>query len=305
MSFWAGFEKRASAYKKRSYGSIPIADLDPSRKDEVWSSKIDGSHAAVVLQPGAVPQLYSHRISKRTGKEISYNAKLPHIGRTTPFDALLRAEVFAVGKDRRAVHPDVVTSILNSGAEKSLDLQKREGYKTKAALIDVDTFNGKDMSSAPYVDKLKILKQVVKASPDFMLPAIAKTPKAKEKLLSAILAGTHPQTLEGLVVHRGDKFLKAKISDDHDVYVRSIFNEEDVKPGRPAMAGGFHYSWEPDGPVVGKVGTGFDHALKKDMAVNTENYVGQVARVKALAVSKNKVLMKPSFLGWHVDKNVN
>lgn len=304
MSFWSGFTKRASAYKKRSYGTVDIADLDPSRKDEIWSSKLDGAHSAVVLKPGEIPQLFSHRISKRTGNQISYNSKLPHIGRPTPFDAVLRAEVFAIGKDRRAVHPDVVTSILNSGAEKSLEMQKRLGLKTKAALIDVDRFDGKDMSTAPYADKLKIMRQVVKASPDFMLPAIAKTPAAKKKLLSSILAGTHPQTLEGLVVHKGNKFLKAKITDDHDVYVRSIFQEENVKPGRAAMAGGFHYSWEPEGPIVGKVGTGFDHGMKKDMAASPEDYVGKVARVKALAVSKNKVLMKPSFLGWHVDKNL-
>ena len=70
------------------------------------------------------------------------------------------------------------------------------------------------------------------------------------------------------------------------------------------MAGGFTYAWEPGGKTVGKVGTGFNHAMKEDMLKNPDKYIGKVALVKALDLSKNKVLVKPSFAGWHVDKNI-
>ena len=45
--------------------------------------------------------------------------------------------------------------------------------------------------------------------------------------------------------------------------------------------------------------------MKKDMLLNPDSYIGQVARVRALSVSKNNVLVKPSFRHWHVERNIN
>jgi hypothetical protein len=316
--FWHGFEKRArggflklsnDAFAKRSYGEKDIKNLDPHDHSEVWTAKIDGAHTVIKLTKGETPALYSHRVSKRTGTNIAYNEKLPHIKTPSPADGLLRGETYAVYSNGSSVHPDVVTALLNSGPAKSLELQKRLGIKTKTALIDVDHWNGQDMANAPFEAKREIMRQLVKHSPDFNLPATAETPKEKMRLLSQITSGAHPETKEGIVVHKkseASKFYKAKMSNDHDVYVREIFHESPTKEGRPqGMAGGFSYSWEPSGPIVGKVGTGFDHKMKKEMADDPSKFIGRVALIRALDVSKNKVLMKPSFQGWHVDKNLD
>lgn len=311
-AFWRGFEKAAAdkgIYAKRTYGESSIHDLDPHNPGEVWSAKIDGAHALIEMTKGEVPRLFSHRVSKKTGDQIPYNPKLAHVTRPSPMTGLFRGEVYAIGRDGHAVHPDVVTQVLNSGAEKSHELQKRLGIRTVTALIDVDRVGERDMTAAPYGEKLKIMRQVVAANPDFHLPDLAHTASEKQELRRRIVGGSHPQTKEGMVVHQLEgpaKFSKAKLSDDHDVYIRSVFMEEPTKEGRPAgMAGGFHYSWEPDGPIAGKVGTGFDHATKRDMAENPHNYVGKVAKVRALSVSKNRALMKPSYGGLHVDKNLD
>jgi 8-oxo-dGTP pyrophosphatase MutT (NUDIX family) len=307
-AFWQGFLKIADDFSKRPYGEREISALDPKLKGEIWTAKIDGAHTVIKLDKGEIPQLFSHRTSKKTGKPIPYNEKLPHIQRKSPFTGLLRGETYAVHRDGKAVHPDVVTALLNSGPAKSKELQERLGIKTRTALIDVDHFEGRPMANAPFSEKRKVMETIVKANPDFTLPATAVTQKAKESLLQKIMAGTHPETKEGIVVHQMEtpsKFIKAKISKDHDVYVRDVFMEENTKASRPqGMAGGFRYSWEPEGPIIGKVGTGFNHDLKREMAQRPDAFIGRVAKVKALDVSKNKVLVKPSFLGWHVDKNL-
>lgn len=304
--FWAGFEKRAFA-TKRSYKTLDFHKLDPNDASQAWTAKIDGAHSYAILNKGETPQLFSHRTSKRNGLPIPYTPKLLHLNSASSVNARLRTEVFAVDRKGRAVEPEVVTAMLNSNVDNSLALQKRLGLKTRTALIDIDSIEGKDATHMPFGEKRKLMEQIVKDNPDFTLPAIATTPKAKEKLRARILAGTHPQTKEGLVVHElaGSTFSKAKIVNEHDIVVRDIFNEEGTKPGRPAgMAGGFHYSWTENGPIVGRVGTGFSHDLKRQMATNPGDFIGRVARVKALGVSKNDVLMKPSFSHWHVERNI-
>lgn len=304
--FWQGFQKRAeSAYEKRRYGEVMPENLDPERRDEVWTSKIDGAHTVVLMSKGHVPKLFSHRQSKKTGKPIEYTEKLPHISQSSPVSALVRGETYAVDKGGRAVHPDVVTQILNSGKERSLALQRSLGIKTKTALIDIDHWDGVDMKNAPFREKRRLMEQLAQSNKDFTVPDIAVTPNEKRNLFQKIKDGTHPETLEGVVIHRGEKYLKGKLSKEHDVHIRDIFHEEGTKADRQPMAGGFTYSWTEDGPVVGRVGTGFDHAMKKDMLKNPGKYVGKVARVRALAVSKNKVLMKPSFKMLHVEKNID
>jgi len=307
-AFWQGFEKQAAEKTKSVYHKIDINSLDPKKDQEIWSVKIDGAHTVTRMQRGKLPLLFSHRTSKKTGALIPYTPKLPHIKTPSPYNAEVRTETYAVDKSGRAVHPDVVVQILNSGVDKSLELQKRLGIKTTSALIDVDKFEGKDMRRAPYGEKRKVMEMIAKSNPDFHLPDTAFTSKEKESLLEMMLSKKHPQSKEGLVVHDLNSperpFTKAKIIDESDVHVVGIFKEEGVKAGRKPMAGGIIYSWDEGGKPVGKIGTGFNHAEKEDMLKNPDKYIGRVARVKALDLSKNKVLVKPSFSLWHVEKNL-
>lgn len=293
---------------KPSYKTKHIADLDPGYPNEVWSVKIDGAHTILQMEKGKTPLLFGHRLSKKTNEPIPYTQKMTHIENKSPVNAVLRGETYAVDQRGLAVHPDVVTSILNSSTDKSLELQKRLGIKTQTALIDVDSVNGESAKDWSFRKKREFLESVVNKNPDFHLPDTAFTQEQKSSLLSKVLAKTHMQSKEGVIVHDLDKpgapFTKAKVIDHHDVVIRNIFHEEAVKPGRQPMAGGFEYSWTEDGPIMGRVGTGFNHAMKKDMMENPGKYVGRTAKVKALDLSKNRVLVKPSFDGFHVEKNI-
>jgi hypothetical protein len=305
--FTHGLEKTAYL-AKRTYRSADVGSLDPTKPDEAWTTKIDGAHATIDLDKGKPPKLYSHRISKRTGGKIEYTEKLPHISGMSPITATVRGEVYAVDKKGVAVPPDTVTSILNSGVERSLKLQKQMGLTTRTALIDVDTIDGKPAAGLSFGEKRKYLELIAKKNSSFTVPDIAYTEAEKEHLLKTVLSGKHPETKEGLILHNiskpGAAFTKAPFRPAHDVYVRRIFPEEGAT-GRTPMAGGFEYAWTPGGAPIGRVGTGFDHATKVDMLENPEDYLGRVAKVEAHRVSANKVLMKPSFAGWHVDKNLD
>jgi ATP-dependent DNA ligase len=296
------------ALTKPSYAKMDIADLDPTKGDEAWSAKIDGAHTVIEMTKGEVPKHYGHRLSLRTGGPLEYTAKLPNVKTAASHTAIVRGETYAVDKEGHAVHPDIITALLNSGVEKSLQFQKKLGITTKTALFDVDNFEGRDMKGAAFSEKRKILEDIVASNPDYGLPDTAYTAEEKSRLLNAIVNERHPQTREGIVVHdlsaRNKPYTKAKVINHHDVYVTGIFPEEGVKEGRKPMAGGFTYSWEPDGDTVGKVGTGFSHEMKVDMLAHPEDYIGRAAKVKALDVSKNKALVKPSFDGWHVEKNL-
>jgi len=310
MAFLPGFRKTAAFIPyapKIHYGVKELGKLDPEHPGEAWSAKIDGAHSVIKFKKGKLPDLFSHRRSKRTGGKIDYTAKLPHIKTPVNFNGQFRGETYAVDRTGKAVEPEIVTSFLNRGVENSLAYQKQMGIKTKTALIDVESYNGKNMRDAPFEEKRDVMEAVAKHYPEFTLPAIAWTPKTKERLKKEVLSGKHKQSKEGLIVHktevRGAPFLKAKIFNEHDVVVRDIF-EEESPTGRKPMAGGFYYSWGEHGDIKGRVGTGFSHAEKEDMLRHPKKYIGRVARVQATKVSKNKVLLKPSFIHWHVEKNI-
>jgi hypothetical protein len=308
MGFFHGFIKQAVSWSpKTKYSVREFHGLDPNNPEEAWTAKIDGAHSIVEFEKGKLPDIYSHRISKRTKGKIDYTSKLPHITNKSPVSGKFTAETYAVGSDGKAVEPETVTSILNRGVESSLQHQKTFGLTTRTALINVEKYQGKDVSKAPFEEKREIMEEVSRLNPNFTLPAIAYTPQEKKKLHQEVKKGKHPQTKEGLIVHKlgipGSPLAKAKIFKEHDVHVRGIY--EEVSPtGRAPMAGGIEYSWGPESEVKGRVGTGFSHAEKKNMLENPELYVGRVARVHALGKSKNKVLLKPSFKHWHVEKNI-
>jgi hypothetical protein len=97
--------------------------------------------------------------------------------------------------------------------------------------------------------------------------------------------------------------VKAKFKGDHDVYIRKITPAIGKDQVAKEEAGALWYSWEPNGKIVGKVGTGFSRTLRRDMWKRRSDYVGAVAKVRAQTKYPSGALGKPVFAGWHLDKN--
>ncbi len=291
--------------KEHNFHGIDIQD-----NTHVIMPKYDGAHTILDLKaPGKIPRLYSYRIPKKhTAGVIEHTHKVPDLLTTrVPVElkgTVLRAETIAIDPKKKAIPATDIGGMLNATVHQSRQKQIEMQSKLRPILLDIEKYKGKDMSNIPFSRRYELLKDIGKQL-DMQVADAAFTPEQKKKLLERIQRGKHPLTQEGVILrplNTPGGALKAKLRPDHDVYVRNIFQAID-KNGQPlGRAGGFEYSWTPDGPIKGRVGTGFNHALAKDMLDNPHRYKGRVAKVEAELVTKNEVLAKPSFIEWHIEK---
>jgi hypothetical protein len=288
---------------KPKYRESRIADLDLSSPDTVVQAKIDGAHALFDFTHDR-PQAYSYRAGKKRDL-IIHTPRVPEmVGKRTPPElrgAVIRGELAAVDSRGKALPAARVGGMLNAGVWKSREAQDREGLIVPYA-FDVSRWRGRDAENLPYAEKQVILDTVRRHAPWLRAPTSARTTAAKERLVAAISAGREPSTDEGVVVWRDSESLptKAKVQREVDVFVRKIFAET----GARNQAGGFEYSLSPRGPVVGRVGTGFSHALKTDMLVNPSRYLGLRARVVTTPAPGHYALRAPVFKTWHLDQSL-
>jgi hypothetical protein len=295
------------------YRSTTPNAVDVTDDSTVMQAKIDGAHNLFKLDGNQPIRVFSHRESERGNGLIEHTHRfIPGLTVRVPAhlgNLVIRGELVAsdphTGQARQAVETGAV---LNSNVWKARELQAHSPLR--AVIFDVARRDGQDVTGLPYKEKLEILKKVNKALPMLELPPMASTAKEKIELLARIRTGREPLTHEGVVQWplAGGAPIKAKLLDTHDVYVRDIFTEQG---DRGEMAGGFEYSWTPAGKVVGRVGSGFNHEMKRDMHANPEKYIGRVAKVTAQDVyrdagnpKKPGALRGASFSEWHLDKGL-
>jgi len=312
--------KRLPLYKPK-YKATEPEKIDFDDDDKVLSAKIDGAHTVMALHGKDKPvRVYSYRQPRAEESGlIEHTHKFPehHLRRSSNElkGTIIRTELWG-SRDGKAIHATDVGGLLNSGTLKSRRKQEATGTKLRLTAIDVDRYKGRKFEDKPFADKLRVLREVVgkvrdaDGEPVLELPPMAFTAEEKRRLHDLIKGKKLPETEEGLVQWdlAEPRPMKAVFRPDHDVYVRGVFK----KPRGEARghAGGFEYSWTPDGPVVGRVGTGFTHAMRRDMLQNPEDYVGRVAKVKSMDAKQNKTdpsqlgaLRAAGFKGWHLDKN--
>jgi hypothetical protein len=308
--------KRLPDYKPK-YKEVEPEKIDVQDPNKVLSAKIDGAHGLLQLHgKDAFARLYSYRRpTSSTTDLIEHTHKLPGFHtRTSPNDlkgTVVRTEVWFSDKDGKAIPNQKIGGLLNASTMKSRRMQEEMGVTPRLTVVDVVRSGGKNMENAPFAEKLKVMERVASTVPGVDLPPMARTPEEKQRMLADVKSGKLPETREGVVEHdlwdRGAAFVKAVFKPVQDVFVRGIFK----KPRGEARghAGGIEYSYTPDGPIVGKVGTGFDHKTRKDMLANPESYVGRVAKVRSSRAFENRAdpsqlgaLRAPAFKGWHIDK---
>jgi hypothetical protein len=299
---------------KPSYKEIQVDDLDLSNPNQVLMPKLDGAHVILDLKAGRSPRVFSYRVAKRapTGL-LEHTHKMPGLLEKKVPKSLdgttLRAEALAVDRDGKAIPAQLIGGLLNSGVWKSRSAQEELGVRLKVFPFSVVRHNGLDMESAPFDEKLKVLREAERSLKDVVVPEIAEGTSSKNALVSSIEHGNHPLTEEGVVAVDKDqpRYTKAKFAPDFDVYVRKIHPAVSGKTGEHHdRAGAVSYSWTPDGPIVGRLG-GFKHDEAKDMLRNPDKYIGRAAKVKAMKAFSNedgtpKTLFQPRFKEWHLDK---
>ncbi len=284
--------------------------VDLEDNTHVVMPKYDGAHTIVDLKaPGKIPRLYSYRVPKKhTAGVIEHTHKVPALLNTrTPKDlkgTTLRAETVAFTPGGKAIPASDIAGMLNATVHNSRLKQKELEAELRPVLLDVERYKGKSVQDMPYSQRYELLKHI---GSQLKVPVTeaAFTAEDKKELLRKIVDGGHPHTTEGVVLrplHVPGHAIKAKLRPDHDVYVREIFEAKKPDGSSTGRAGGFAFSWTPTGQIVGRVGTGFDHATLKDMLANPSRYKGRVAKVDAEMKTQSGALSKPSFIEWHLDK---
>ena len=295
---------------KPKYRETKPEKIDLGRESEILQAKVDGAHVLVDMKPGKQTRVFSYRPTERKTGVIDHTQRIPgvlgHRADKETGNTILRGEVYATDKDGKAIPAQDVGGMLNANVWKSRLLQEEKGPLT-TAIFDVVKHKGKPAEDLPYSEKLRILKEISEREGDlFHLPDTAETKEDKEKLYKDIQEKKHKQTSEGVIVWKKDESFpptKVKHRPDFDVYVRKIFPAYGKDGKELDRAGGFAYSWEPDGEIVGRVGTGFDHKMLKDMKSDPGKYVGRVAKVLSMEKMRGRgALRAPSFSEWHTDK---
>jgi len=289
-------------------GKYPYREIKPEKHrvddaDATHEAKIDGAHTFMVLDKGQRPRIFSYRRPKSgdTGL-IEHSQKLVHWTQKSPADAgktVLRGETWGKQKGKNApLRPEIIGGLLNANVWKSRQNQEQVG-KLQFSPFDVDVYKGKDVSTLPIERRKEIVKSIARQM-KLELPASAKTPKAKQKLWETIRAGKHPQTREGVIQWR-DYPTKIKLRTDYDGKITGFFPAEEGSKYHGNAVGGFYLSH--DG-TTSRVGTGLSDRLRKEMHSHPDRFVGLTATVSAQEKLRSGKLRAPSFMRFHIDKNV-
>jgi len=282
--------------------------IDPDQAEALMdgahavSAKIDGASSLVEILGDKI-EAVSYRRGPG-GRPLSYALKMGLAG-IRPDPALkgtvLRAEIYGERKGK-AIPVQELSGLLNASLARSRAMQKARGINLKAAVFDVVSAPGEDLST--YRRRLAVMGRLVAMLPEgkFTSAPVETRPEAARRLFADIKAGRHPLTSEGVVVTALDEPeavpAKAKFKKDYDVLIKKIFAAR--TKGAP-RAGGFEYSLPGSARTAGRVGAGFSHETLKDMLADPDKYIGRTARVEAQQQYPSGALRAPSFISLHED----
>lgn len=274
--------------------------------------KIDGALVVVEIRDGKL-EIYSHRISRKTGTPILHTERVfgspPRVAVPKNLNGtLLLGELYAVRKlpngREKILSPVELSTLLNSGLARSREMQEKLGVEFRVYLFDAVRMGKDDKDWAqwytrPYDYRRNFLRHIVQYLPEhFHTPIEAKNPQDAERLLKDIKRRAYPLTEEGAVFFPNQGIpLKLKFTKERDVYIRNILEGSGKYKGQ--AAGGFAYSLTPKGPIRGNVGTGFTDELRKLMYENPEEFLGRKARVKYQEQFPSGALRAPVLLALH------
>lgn len=296
------------------YNKLHYKKISPTKAEAVLENlqpgssvqaKIDGAAALTKLMEDKL-EVLSYRVAKQTGHPIVHTERVfkgpavvsipkKYVG------SVLRSELYGVRKGK-AIRPQELGGILNASVVNSLAKQNERGIELKNLVFDVQNVGKKSTKGLPYSKRLELVKELLKYLPGsrFHAPDEATTSESAKKLLKDIGSGKNPLTHEGIVIHPAEGIpSKVKFTEDHDVHITGFFEGEGKYKG--VGVGGFTYALKPDGPTVGKVGTGISDPLRKDMYLNPGDYVGRVAKIRAQEQHKSGAFRAPALLSLHED----
>jgi hypothetical protein len=269
----------------------------------VLSSKIDGGQVEVHL--GKRTEVFSHDPST-SGEHINYTYLLGADRVKPPKEfrrSKVQAEVFGV-RNGKVIPQQELAPIMNASTGKSLKDLEEKGIQLFVAPFKVVEHKGQTTSALKYGEQINLLKSLVGQMPkNWVIPDLAFTDAEKQKMVSKIRKGKHPLTREGAIAwplhETAATPTKLPIRPHSQVYIVEIYPMKSKGKDLP-LAGGFSYSLKPGGPAVGRVGTGFDMQIRKELWEERARLTGKAAIVSSLREFKSGAKRAPSFISLHL-----
>lgn len=287
-------EKVASMYERAKYHDK--MDKILNAEERVSSIKYDGANFFLRYEADGSPRFISRRPSV-TGAQIERTEKVPHLATKLPSQAgkVYNVELIHTGHDHNAVesHPKV-SGLLNSLPPKAIADQEREG-PIRAVVFDMV-----EPKVPTYREKIEHMKSLVS---DFGNSTLLFTPHFEygEDGMERLIQHTKKTGREGIITLDPTKDesknprIKLKHVNHYNLRVKAILQEKD-KHGNPKPSAGALVLEDATGREVGNVGTGFDHATRKHIHENPNEWLNKLIQVKAMKPTAHK-LRQPVYNG--------
>lgn len=267
------------------------ADKIYNSPDFIASEKKDGTLIFGEIQDDRHMHLIARNKSVN-GNYIDRTDYAPQVSSKTYPASLIGTKVIG-----ELYHPGGFTStsrILNSTPANAQKLQMDIG-NLKYMPFDIYAYKGKTLEGVPYRDRLKILEKFVKEVKSDDIHAPNYRFSNKKEFADKIKA----QGKEGVVLVDanaplfGGDWYKDKKRVDYDLRIIG------VTPGTGKYVGngiGAFIVEDASGKYRAKVGIGIDDRTRRDAYNHSNRYIGRIAKVEALELTKNS-LRHPKFLG--------
>lgn len=269
--------------------------------DRPMSVKVDGARTLLKIMKDKA-ELMSHRTRSDTGGPILHTERVaPELleNRDIPEslqNRTLLGELYATRPSeedgREVLSSTEISGLLNSTIQRAREKAVEDDLKWRLGLF----------GAAGGVDPQQMRRLGQKARETFgdliTQPPEATDPQSARRMLEAIQSGKHELSEEGAVFQTPGGPVKFKPTEETDVIMRGI------TPGtgrNEDTLGALQYSLTPEGPVVGRVGSGLTDEMRQQIAQNVQDWLGRVARIEAQEQFPSGAYRAPRLLGFHED----
>lgn len=282
-------------YPKEHFKSVPVEKIpELIQQGAELSPKIDGAGVLLHLGNNGV-RTFGIR-SNKEGSKPEYSSLLPGLlSASVPSEIrgkVIRGEVFGQ-RAGKSIPANELAGLLNAATLKAHNKMQSDGTRLLVAALALND-NGTDD-----YNQQRLQGVVDKLDSPYVLSLRRYKGKEAQQLMRDLARGNNKLTHEGVVVHQeGKRPVKSKFQEDADVVIRNIFKADTDGDNR---AGGFEYSLPGSDKVVGRVGTGFDHAMLRDMLNNPSSYIGRTARIHSQEQYPSGAYRAPGFVAMKAD----
>lgn len=287
--------------------AVKLAKLSETipEKNYIYEIKYDGYRIVSYL---------SSNVILKTRNSQDYTKKFPSIVdslKALKFSAILDGEIVVFDKDGKSDF-----GLLNECLKNKTD-------KFCYVVFDILAYNGKDIRDLPLLERKKILKKVLaNCNKNIIFSSFVKEKGKKTFELAQNLG------LEGIVAkeiystyngNRDDDWLKIKCYKRQE-FIIGGYTKTDKNKNLSAIHVGYYKNKKLI--YAGKVGTGFDNDIRKELNKKFEKITRKstpfadfddenaiwltpkfVAEIQFAEFTKNNVLRQPSFIGLRNDKD--